>query len=246
MVSQSQQVNIKGDGNAVGNHNRVTVIKKTTTVYKNNGAKGSDGHQEEFFLLGICVFIALIVASYYFALHAPTVYKFLRTIAGVEFLLAIVGFWYAYKEGSTEVFFKCLATLALTLIASLSLMDAHRSYPLQLTDIAQQVDGVKAYWCRLNDLGRQLVMQHMLSSSIGFVVGLLLLLPMTLTFVYFNFSECNIRESTYELLKRFTSFWFVVFAFILIATASYFHTNSGWTVWQGWFKQPPSFFCAKV
>lgn len=246
MAYQKQQAIVTGDGNAIGNHNRVTVIKKTKMVYKNDSTKGSGDDGGAFLGLAIGALIALLAACYYFALHAPTVYVLLRTLAGAELLLALLAAWYAAEEGANAVLYKCVAALGVALVATLFLMDAHRNYPPQLTAIAQQAAGVEAFWCQLNDLGRQLALQHTVTSSLGFVIGLLWLLPTTSIFAYFSLSEGDVSARTYALLERMTAWWMVVFAAVLVAAASYFHTESGWAVWQGWFQQPPSFFCAKV
>jgi hypothetical protein len=244
MAYPNKQTIITGDGNAVGNNNHVTVIKKNTNVYGRDDKKGDDGGI--LFGIGVMALLVVIVATYYFALHAAFVYSTLQSVAAIEIILALIAGGFSVREGANEVLVKCAAAFFLAAAASFFLMLAHIDYPIELTSIAQQAHSIKAFWCKLSDYGRQLALLHMFTTSIGFFLGLLLVLPTTTIFAYFFLTEAVVSERTYAVLESMTSWWMVFLSAVLIASASYFHTESGWVVWQGWFKQPPSFFCARI
>jgi len=239
-------VGIRGDGNAVGDNNRITVIKQQNHHYGGGGKNKGGAKNDWIGPVAVGLTIALAAASFYFALYSETIYLVLRILAGVE---AIGSLWAAYlysQHESYAISIKMLVVMALAAFGYIALTGAHDNYPKEIIGLAQQAGGVRGFWCGLNVYGKQLALLHTLTAGTGFSMGLLFLLPITGVAVFFGYFELPVSESAYATLERLSSWVMVVVGAVLIITASYFHTEAGWDTWSAYIKEPPSLmFCAK-
>lgn len=238
-------VGIRGDGNAVGNNNRITVIKQQNHHYggggKNKGGGGRGTEADWILPAGIGLAIALALASFYFALYSETIYLVLRIVAGVEALGAL---WAAYLYSQHESYAITTKMVVVTVFATfgfIALTGAHDNYPQEIIHLAQQSGGVRGFWCGLNVYGKQLALLHTLTAGIGFSIGLLFLLPVTAVAVFFGYFEFAVTESAYANLEKLSSWVMVAMGGIFLIAAIYFHTQAGWDTWTTFIKEPPSF-----
>lgn len=238
-------VGIHGDGNAVGNNNRIAVIKQQNNHY-GGGKKGKDDANDWIMPTAFGLTIALAAASFYFALYSETIYLVLRITAGLEVIGAL---WAAYlysQHESYAITIKMFFVMVLAAIGYLAATAAQENYPKEIIDLAQQADGVRGFWCGLGLYGKQLALLHTLTAGVGFSIGLLFLLPITAVAVFFGSFELAVSESAYAKLERLSSWAMVIFGGILLIAASYFHTPAGWDTWSALIKEPPSLrFCTK-
>lgn len=236
----TSSVGIRGDGNAVGNNNRITVINQQNHHY--GGGKNNGGGKDDWIgPAAIGLTVALAAASFYFALYSETIYLVLRIVAGVQ---AIGALWAAYlysQQESYAITRKMLVVMALAAFGYIALTGAHENYPKEIIGFAQQAGDVRGFWCGLNVYGKQLALLHTLTAGTGFSMGLLFLLPVTVVAVFFGYFELPVSASTYAILDRFSSWAMVVFGGVFILAASYFHTPAGWDTWSKFIKEPPSF-----
>ena len=239
-------VGIRGDGNAVGDNNRITVIKQQTYHYGGGGKNGGGGKGDWIGPAAIGLTIALAAASFYFALYSETIYLVLRTLAGVE---AVGALWAAYlysQHDSYAITTKMAVVSVLATLGYIALTGAHGNYPKEIIGLAQQAGGVRGFWCGLNVYGKQLALLHTLTAGTGFSMGLLFLLPVTGVAVFFGYFELPVSASTYATLERLSSWAMVVFGGAFLAAAGYFHTPAGWDTWSTFIKEPPSLmFCTQ-
>jgi hypothetical protein len=237
---------IQGDGNAVGNNNRITVIKQQNHHYGGGNKTKGGGKDDGIGAAAIAMTLALAGASFYFALYSETIYIVLRILAGLE---AIGAVWAIYLYGQREAYAiatKMVVVAALSTIGYFALTAAHENYPKEIVDLAQHSGGVRTFWCGLNVYGRQLALLHTLTAGIGFSIGLLFLLPVCTVATFFGYFEIAVSESTYGWLARMSSWVLIVLGGFFICTASYFHTPAGWNTWSESIKEPPSLlFCVK-
>jgi len=242
----SSIVGIQGDGNAVGNNNRITVIKQQSHHY-GGGNKNSGGDKDDGIgAIAIVIALALAGASFYFALYSEMIYIVLRTLAGLEVIGAVWAIYLYSQREAHAIAIKMIVVAVLSAIGYLALSTAQANYPADIAQLAQQSEGVRTFWCGLSVHGRQLALLHTLTAGLGFSIGLLFLLPVCTVATFFGYFEIAVSESTYEWLERLSSWVLVAFGGFFVCAASYFHTSAGWNTWTEFIKEPPSLmFCNK-
>ena len=238
-------VEIQGDGNAVGNNNRITFIKQQNHHYRG----GNDGNGEKGGGIGaiaIAIAIALAGASFYFALYSEVIYLVLRTLAGLEAIGAAWAIYLYSQRDAPEIAIKMTVVTALSVVGYLGLTVAQANYPNQIVHLAQQSEAVRTFWCGLNVYGRQLALLHALTAGLGFAIGLLFLLPVCAVATFFGYFDIPVSETTYAKLERMFSWVLITLGGLFVCAASYFHTPTGWNTWSELIKEPPSFLlCTK-
>lgn len=233
-------VEIQGDGNAVGNNNRITVIKQQNHHYR--GGKNGDGEKGGGIgAIAIAMALALAGASFYFALYSEVIYLVLRTLAGLEAIGAAWAIYLYSQRDAPEIVIKMTVVAALSAIGYFGLTVAQANYPNQIVHLAQQSEGFRTFWCGLNVYGRQLALLHALTAGIGFAVGLLFLLPVCTVATIFGYFDIAVSETTYTWLERMSSWLLITLGGLFVCTASYFHTPAGWNTWSEFIKEPPTF-----
>jgi hypothetical protein len=169
-------ININGDGNAIGNGNRIIVDKRTTINNNTVNGNGPDKPSEQpplALALGVAVFVALAIAAWKFAQYAPIIYLALK--ACVIILLCV-------KAGTTLALFnrqpkiwlidQGLGSVAVVL-AGFGIWMSASSYSTELTQLAQQTTVWKKFWCGLSLHGKQVALFHMLSMTVFAIPSLM-------------------------------------------------------------------------
>jgi len=239
-------VGIQGDGNAVGNNNRITVIKQKNHHYGGGNKNGDGDKNDGIGAIAIVIALALTGASFYFTRYSEMIYIVLRALAGLEVIGAVWAFYLYSQREAYAIAIKMIVVTALSAIGYLALTAAQENYPTEIIHLAQQSESVRTFWCGLNVYGRQLALLHTLTAGLGFSIGLLFLLPACTVATFFGYFEIAVSESTYGWLERISSWVLLAFGGFFICVASYFHTPAGWDTWSQFVKNPPSLvFCSK-
>lgn len=232
-------VGIKGDGNAVGDNNRITVNKKVDHHHHHrNGSDKNDGS----WVWGVAMLalIAIAASCYYFSRHADAIYLTLEVAGWVETLAALVATAvYANRTaygvaGKTAVAMICAFSVAL--ISS----NASANYHPGIVELANGTESFKTFWCSLNVYGRQVAMLHTLAGSVVLTPVVLLLLGPTLIPAFFAAVEMEVTSSFYKIIEWLTSWKLIVTAGVLIVLAGYAHSDAGWNTWVETIRTPPA------
>lgn len=249
---RGRDISISGDGNAVGDNNRLTVVKHEKHHHHHQSSSsrsGAGGSSEEVaplvFGLGFLMIAACVVGSYLFALHASVVYIVLHLLLGAELVAAAVMLYQGFDEdGVLDP--KLIVMLVLSMLASGVLLAVHASYQEDLTTIAQAASSAKQFWCSMNDYGRELALLHAVTGVFGFGAGSLFLALPTAAMLAERFLGFGVEGLARTLSERLSSWVTIVFSAILLMGASYLHTGDGWKTWSNVVGSPPAFFCKGV
>jgi MFS family permease len=173
-VSSKPNVSIHGDGNAVGDHNRILVDKRTYNKIVspgNGGGPPNDSRNgmsgEVLFVVVIAALVALAAAAWQFALYAPLVYLVLVT-GSVVVLMALLGSVLAALYESVPwswITARCVAVFATVLLAA-SVVWSSAAYPQELSTIAAQATSWRGFFCGLSSFGQSVATLHMLAMSL--------------------------------------------------------------------------------
>ncbi len=167
-------IDIKGDGNAIGNGNRVLVDKRTVIrnkiINNNNGGGGGGGRSDSGLEISVFVLAAIvtavIVGAWKFAEHAFVIYPVLKLCVLLMGLLGMTSTIALFGEQPMAWRIDQLLILAAVAMTGFSVWISADGYPLELTQLAQQAMGAKAFWCGLSERGQQVASLHMLSISL--------------------------------------------------------------------------------
>lgn len=248
---RGNDISIGGDGNAVGDNNRLTIIKNERHHHdhrppRSSGGGGSgDDDRSLLFGLMFAMISACVVGSYFFALHAQAVYAVLQLVSGAELLVAVGLLLVTFNEEGT-LNAKLIAMALLSTLASAALFAAHADYRDELTTLAQASKSATQFWCRLNDYGRELALFHAVTAVVGSGLGSLLLALPTGAMAAARYLWAGDDGKSWAVIQRLSSWGAIVFAAVLVLGAAYLHTDSGWQTWSNTFGNPPSFFCANT
>lgn len=246
MSLQSHRIDIQGDGNAIGNNNQITVIKQDNRRYSGGPRNGEGGGKEVNPVIPAAISAAFLMAAgtYYFAIHANSVYTLLLLIEGSEALLSLMASGMFIWRNSYQVAAKAAVVAAVSTVATLTTFFAHNGYPVELTSLAAASSGVRDFWCGLSVYGRQLALLHAAVATLGMTPATLLLLPAAGVLGFFSVFPLEVTEREYRRLENWTSWGLVIVASLLAFAASYAHSTSGWNVWTKFIGDPPSIhFC---
>jgi hypothetical protein len=184
-VSRNTDISIEGDGNVVGDNNRVLVDKRVYNKVINQGGGGGGGGSKKsggegdgigLAGLGLAAVVALAVAAWGFALFAPLIYLGLLigslAVASCLCISLMVGLY-------GQVGWKWLAQKLVALVAvALLIVGVYWSrlaYRDELSDMAARAADWKGFFCNLSAYGQQLATLHMLSMSLFAAPCLLIL-----------------------------------------------------------------------
>jgi hypothetical protein len=247
---RGNDISITGDGNAVGDNNRLTIIKNERHHHdhrqsSSGGGSSSGDDRPIIFALAFAAISACVVGSYFFALHAQVVYTVLQFVAGAELFAALWLMYVTFDEERT-LSPKLVAMALFSILASAGLLAAHIDYRDELTTLAQASKTATQFWCGMNDYGRELALFHAVTAVVGFGLGsLLLALPAgAMSAIRFLWVADDSKGAA--VIERLTSWVPIVFGAVLVIGAAYLHTQSGWDFWSNTFGNPPSFFCKPV
>jgi hypothetical protein len=241
--------NVKGDGNAFGNNNQVTVIKQDNrrTSYGGNGGKNDGGGEVAIFVgLVVAVSMGVVASGYYFAKHAHVIYSFLKLTGVIEAATAFFAALVFYKRRADHELLKSALIFAILVLANISLFSAHQSYPQSLIDLALQAATYKDFWCRLSLYGQQLSLLHVFTSAFGYVIGLLVLTVPIAVYGVFAVHSFEVSEATYVVLEKMTSWTLIILGTTFLALAMFGQSKHGWDAWTKFHDKPQvQFICKK-
>ncbi len=246
-------ISITGDGNAVGDNNRLTIIKNERHHHDHRpprssgggGSGSSDDDRPLLFGLMFAMISACVVGSYFFALHAQAVYTVLQLVSGAELLVAVWLLFVTFNEEGT-LNAKLIAMALLSTLASAALFAAHADYRDELTTLAQASKSATQFWCRMSDYGRELALFHAVTAVVGFGLGSFILALPTGAMTAARFLWVGDDGKGWAVIERLSSWGAIVFGAVLVLGAAYLHTDSGWETWSSTFGNPPSFFCGNA
>lgn len=245
---RGNDISINGDGNAVGDNNRLTIIKNERHHHDHrpqpsrSGDGSSDDVRPLVFGLMFAMISACVAGSYFFALHAQEVYSILQLVSGAELLVAL---WLVYatleEEGMLDG--KLVVMVVLSTISSAALFAAHVDYRDELTALAKASTSATQFWCRMTDYGRELALFHAVTAVVGFGLGSLLLAFPTGAMTAARFMEGMNQGKGRAVINQLSSWGIIVLGTVLVLGAAYLHTEGGRDTWSNAFGHPPSFFC---
>lgn len=243
---QKTLVGIMGDGNAVGNHNRITVIKREEHHHHHHRGRSNEEGTDSVGKISVLVVVAVITACYYFSRYADDIYGALEMVGWSEAWIALIAAGAYSRRGAYGVASRVLVAMFCALgVATVSSI-ASGGYPPDIVEFAQQTESLKTFWCSLNVYGRQLALLHTLVAAFVLTPAALLLLGPTLITAFFGIVEMEVSESFYRVLERVTSWLPIAVAGFLVALAAYAHSDAGWNTWAEFLRNPPAWpLCPK-
>lgn len=241
---------LQGDGNAIGDHNRVTVIKHDNrqTHYGGSAKSGDkdDGAFSAFIGLAILASIAIAASGYYFAKHADSIYMLFKVTSGIGFALATSIAASFYNRQYEHEMWKCLFVAVFIFGTFISAFLAHGHYPSDMLELAQQAKGFSQFWCRLNLYGQQVAFLHVVTALL-YAAGLVFLSLPILVYGVFSIVDFEVTPLTQGIVEKTSSWWTIIFGSLLLTAAMFGHTDKGWEVWSGFHDKPQArFICSNV
>lgn len=229
-------VGIRGDGNAVGDNNRITVVRNEEH-HHHHRHRSNDDDGDGIGAIVVLVLLAIIAGCYYFSRHADDIYMTLELVGWAEALAAFVATAAYGRRAAYGIAAKTAVVMVCALgVATISSV-ASSSYHPDIVALAQRTESFKTFWCSLNGYGRQLALLHTLVGGIVLTPATLLLLGPTLVTAFFGVVEMEVTASFYKTIERFTSWTLIAAAGALVGLAGYAHSDAGWNVWVE--KVPP-------
>lgn len=246
----SGSIQINGNGNAVGNGNRVTHVNKT--IINNHGGSGGDGKGDgkgngaggEWVIpVGIGSAIALAALSFWFTRYSEVIYKVLilfSSISGGFGALAAAKQFYDtdYIEG-----LRSFAVAAIAFLTFISVGAASDTMPADLAEFSK-IGTFNSFWCGLSLFGQQVASQHSVLGT--FVMVPLAVLTMlqswrSATFAMVNGEELpDWADSIFETLSGGRQFVVMCVTCVLCVAA---HSPTGDQFWKEHFNSRMSLFC---
>jgi len=248
---RARDINVSGDGNAIGNNNQLTVVKNIKHHHHHRPCAGGGDERgikgEPLLMLSVAVFAACVFGTYFFAKHAELIYLALQTVSGLEVLGVLTLIAAPLLSGDEDEAWydpKLSLMLLVSGLSSIATLAAQSGYREELTTMAVGAHGAQAFWCGLSDYGRQFASLHALTASFGFGLGNLMLGVPIAVMLMDRFLSSGFTLLSQEAFDRLRSWGIVCFAAVPVAVSAYFQTDDGWNTWAGLFDHPPSFFCA--
>lgn len=242
---RSTFVGINGDGNAVGDNNRITVNKKEE--HHHHHRRNSDGGEDLSPLaIGVVAVIVIAACCYYFSRYAREIYSVFEITGWVEAVVAVVATAvYANRADYATAGKMIVATIVAFFIATIS-SKASASYPPEILELAMRAESYKAFWCGLSPYGRQISMLHTLAACFVMAPTVLLILCSTLVLASFSMVDVDAHPSFGTFVERFASWKIAIVVAALTMLSGYAYSDAGWQMWAESVKNPPAWpLCMK-
>lgn len=218
--NEDRSIRVTGDGVAVGNNNRITVIKARDR--RRDGPADDDAGKATMAGILATTLVAVLYGVHAFARHADGVYQSLGLLAIATWIVSAAVSWYWWRAEAWNQLVKCLALAGLAGIAAVGVMDAYAHYPKELVTLSTHSDGGRAFLCGLNAYGRQVALTHAFTASAGFGAGLLLLLSLACV------DGIRLWRGDWWLDAPQRGSWIgVTFAAVLILASTWVHAGRG-------------------
>ena len=242
---RSTLVGINGDGNAVGDNNRITVNKKEE--HHHHHRRNSDGGEDSSPLaIGVVAVIAIAACCYYFSRYASDIYSVFEITGWVEAVAAVVATAFYANRADYATAGKTIVALTVALFVATISSKASASYPTEILELAMRAESYKAFWCGLSPYGRQISMLHTLTACFVMAPAVLLSLFVTLVLALSSIVEVDVLPSFCAFVERLSSWKIVIFVAVLTLLFGYAYSDAGWKMWAESVKNPPAWpLCMK-
>lgn len=249
---ESGDINVTGNGNAIGNRVKVTNVNKT--VINNRGGSGgsgasgggnSDNNDGAVILgLGLGALMALAALSFWFARYSNLIYALLTALSGTSGALGLLA---AMRQVYVDDYIEALRSLAVAAVGLLTFFTvgtAVDTMPSELAALAQS-GTFKNFWCGLNVFGQQTASQHSLLGTFVLVpLGILTMLQSWRAFILAVFGEDELPEWIDSIFESISGGRQFVAMCIVCAVALAGHSRAGGEFWKERFNSRVDFFCA--
>jgi hypothetical protein len=170
-MSEMRDVQIHGDGNAVGDNNRILIDKRTYNkiIHRPTGGNGGRGGNKSgggdgswIIAVPLAFLVAVAIATWKFALYANAIFMTITLVAllivGAQILALVVG---TLRNVATTWIIERLAAIAFTALLLLAVYWSRSAYPSDVSALAAQAAGWKDFMCGLSTYGHQVATLHM-------------------------------------------------------------------------------------
>ncbi|OIJ40867.1 MULTISPECIES: hypothetical protein [Massilia] len=248
---ESGDINILGNGNAVGNRIRVTNVSKTVIHNRGGsggpGGAGGGGNDREdgaaVLGLGLGALVALAALSFWFARYSDLIYSLLTVLSITNGGLGLIA---AVRQIYIDDYMEALRSMAVALIGILTFFivgTAEDTMPKDLAMLAQS-GTFQSFWCGLSVYGQQVASQHSVLGTLLLVpLGILTLLQSWRAFVVAVCAEDELPDwvdSFFNFISGDRQFFAMC---IICAIAVVGHSQIGDEFWKEHFSSRVDFFC---
>jgi len=250
-MSKNSQIKIEGDGNAVGNGNKITIIKKTKIINQssndndNSGKKKKSDDGEWVLPVAIGGALALVAFAYWFAKYADVIYALELsasfTTASIGGLMAAYCYWNDDQENT----FRSGALMVLGLMLAFATNVASSTYNNAWIDLAHQSQTFKIFWCNLTFVQQQDALQHA-TQAVVLLAPSSILLVIHLSFACLHVSGTDdLPDWILDMGNTIAGSKSLAITFILCLLSLAAHSDAGYKAWQSLFNDEHniSFFC---
>lgn len=184
-MSETRDVQIYGDGNAVGDNNRILIDKRTYNkiIHRptggscgGGGKKSDEGDGSWIIAIPFVFLVAVAMATWKFALYANVIFMTIALVAllimGAQVLALFVG---TLKNVATTWIIERLVAIVFTALLLLAVYWSRSAYPSEVSALAAQTAGWKDFMCSLSTYGHQVATLHMVSICFAAVPCVILL-----------------------------------------------------------------------
>lgn len=248
----SGSIHINGNGNAVGNGNRVTYVNKTT-IKKYGGSGGGGGRDdgnskggaggEWVIVAGMGSAIALAALSFWFTRYSEVIYKIL-------ILLSVTSGGFGALAAAKQVYdcdymegLRSFAVTAIAVVTFLSVGAASDTMPADLAEFSK-TGTFNTFWCGLSLFGQQVASQHS-------ILGTFVMVPLAVLTMLQSWRSATLAiaegeelpdwaETIFEAVSGGRQFVAMCVVCVLCVAA---HSSAGDEFWKKHFNARISLFC---
>lgn len=184
-MSATRNIQINGDGNAVGDNNRILIDKRiyNKIIHRPTGGNGGGGDKKSdegagswIIVIPIAFLVAVAIATWKFALYANVIFMTITLAAilifGAQVLALVVG---TLRNVATTWIIERLLAIVFTTLLLLAVYWSRSVYPSEISALATQAVGWKDFMCSLTTYGHQVATLHMVSICVAAVPSVILL-----------------------------------------------------------------------
>lgn len=238
-------VGIKGDGNAVGDNNRIVVNKKEEHHHHHRRNSG-DGDDPPPLGIAVIAIMAIAASCYYFSRHAKEIYLVFEIAGWTGTITALIATVIFLNRADYEIAGKTTASMIIAFAIAMISSKASASYHPDILELAIRADSYKTFWCGLNPYGRQISMLHTLTACFVMAPAALLSLGPTVIPAFFSAVEIDVSPSFGLVVERLTSWKLIMVTAALVMLSGYAYSGAGWKMWSETIQNPPAWpLCTK-
>lgn len=184
-MSKTRNIQINGDGNAVGDNNRILIDKRTYNKIirrpmggdgGGGGKKSGEGDGSLMIAIPVAFLVAVAIATWKFALYANVFFMTITLVAilifGAQALALVVG---VLRNVAAIWIIERLLAIVFTTLLLLAVYWSRSAYPSEISVLATKAVGWKDFMCGLSTYGHQVATLHMVSICFAAVPSVILL-----------------------------------------------------------------------